>query len=69
MPEADDHLAVVHTPADIGFGFVRRLVTLLDFERHFVRAAMFRTTQSADTAAQRGIHVGTRACDHATGES
>ena len=68
MPEADHDFLVGHAPANVGLGFVRRVVTFLDLERHFVGAAVLGAAQRADGAGDAGIDVGTGAGNHARGE-
>ena len=58
----------VDAATDVGFGLVRRLVALLDLERHLVRAAVLGAAQRADGAGDRRIHVGAGAGDDARGE-
>ena len=68
MAEADHDFLVGHAPADVRLGFVGRVVALLDFERHFVGAAVFRAAQRADGAGDAGIDVRAGAGDHARRE-
>ena len=68
MAEADDDFLVGHALADVGLGFVRRVVALLDLQRHFVGAAVLRAAQRADGAGDAGIDVRARAGDHARRE-
>ena len=58
-------LLVGDAPADVGLGFVGRVVALLDLERDLVRAAVLRAAQRADRAGDRRVHVGAGAGDHA----
>ncbi|MNI59433.1 hypothetical protein D3C73_1145960 [compost metagenome] len=43
VTKANHHLFVFYTFTDISFGFIRGFVALLNFQRHFVRPAVFRT--------------------------
>ena len=54
--------------ADIRFRFVGIVVTLLDVQRHFIRAAVFRAAQRADGARDGRMDVRARAGDDAAGE-
>src|SRR5580658_5291674 len=58
MPETDDHFLRFKPPADIGFGFIRVLVSLLDFERDFVRASVLLSAERSDSTDDRRIDVG-----------
>ena len=53
MAEAGDHFLRLDAAADVGFRLVRRVVTLLDFEGHFVGAAVLGPAQRADRAGDR----------------
>ena len=57
-----------HAPADVGLGLVGRVVAFLDFQRHFVGAAVFGTAQRADGAGDARVDVRAGAGDHARGE-
>ena len=65
MAEPDDHLFHLEPTTDVRFGFVRRVVPVLHFERKFVGAAVLRSAQRADGAGERGIQIGAGAGDYA----
>ena len=68
MTKANHHFFVFNAFTDIRFRFVWRFVALLDLQRYFIRPAVFRTTQCANRADNRGIHIGSGPCNHAAGE-
>ncbi len=68
MTEADHDFLCFHAATDIGFRFVGRLITRLNIERSFIRAAVLRAAQRADAAGNRRVHVRARAGDHTTRE-
>ena len=68
MAKPDHDLLRLDALANVGFGLVRVLVTLLDLERDFVGAAMLRSTQRADRAGDARVDVGAGARDHTTRE-
>ena len=68
VAEADDHFLRLDAAADVGLGFVGRVVALLDVEGDLVGAAVLRPAQRADRAGDRGIDVRAGAGDHARRE-
>lgn len=68
MTKTNDHFFVFHPLADIGFGFVRRFVALLDLQRHFIRPAVLRPAQCTNRANNRGIHIRAGARNHPAGK-
>ena len=68
MAEADDDFAIGDAAANVGLGFVGRVVALLDLERHFIGAAVLGPLERADGAADAGVHIGAGAGDDARGE-
>ena len=52
--EADHDFLGFHAAADVGFGLVRGVVALLDFEGDFIGAAVLRAAQCADRCFPHG---------------
>ncbi len=65
MAKADDDFLATDALTDIGFGLVRIVVTLLNFEGDFVGAAVLGPAQGANATGNAGVEVRTRAGDHA----
>ena len=68
MAEADDDFLALHARADVGFRRIGGVVAADDVHRHFVGAAVLRTTQRADPAGDARMQIGTGASDHPRGE-
>ena len=58
MAEADDDFVVGDAAADVGLGFVGRLVAGEDFESGFVGSAVLWSLERADGAGDAGVNVG-----------
>ena len=65
MAEAGHDLFFQHAPGDVRLSVSGILITRLNVERGFIRAAVFRPTQRADGTGYRGIHVRAGTRDHA----
>ncbi len=68
MAEADDDFALGDAAANVGLGLVGDAVALLNFERHFVGAAVLGSLERADGAGNARVKIGAGAGDHARGE-
>ena len=68
VAEADDDLFALDAFADVGLGFVRRGVALLDLESHFIGAAVLGAFESTNRASYCRVHVGASAGDDTRGE-
>ena len=68
MAEANDDLLLGNALSDVFLGLCGGMVALLNFIGDFVRAAVLRSAQCADSASYRGIYVRSGAGDDTTGK-
>ncbi len=68
MSKPNDDLLVRDALGDICFRRIRRRISILDLEGHFIRTAMLRPAQGADGAGDAGIQVRAGAGNDSGGE-